>query len=222
MFECFYNFYGLNEVLFVTINKATNFSIFPQILQIISWVFSIAHFSFCYVILCIYHYTQLKQINDLNQRQKRFLRLYNEMVIAGVIYTIFGLVYATLKFSINLPRPFCSLDNINFTTIANVASERCLSSFPSAHTGLAFLVSYLLWKYFSFTQKIIAIFIIMLVAISRIALAMHYPSDIIYSLVIVSFVIMTGNMTYKLFRDNVIKKIGDIIYTKIIASNLAN
>jgi membrane-associated phospholipid phosphatase len=221
MFECFYNFYGLNESLFVTINKATNFGILPQILYSISWLFSITNFSFCYIILCIYHYTQLKQINDLNQRQKRFLLLYHEFVVAGIIYTLFGLVYAALKFSINLPRPFCSLDNIKFITIANVEAERCLSSFPSAHTGLAFLVSYLLWKYLTFTQKIIVIFIIMLVAVSRIALAMHYPADIIYSLAILSFVIMIGNVTYKNFRGNIIEKIGNIIYTKIIASNVS-
>jgi membrane-associated phospholipid phosphatase len=220
MFECFYSFYGLNEALFLIVNKATNFGIFPRVLQIISWVFSIANFSICYIALCLYHYTQLKQINDLNQRQIKFWYLYNEIVLAGIIYTIFGLIYAILKFSINLPRPFCSLESVNFTTIANIASERCLSSFPSAHTGLAFLVAYLLWKYFNLAQKIIAILIVMLVAISRISLAMHYPSDIIYSLVIVLFIIVAGDKAYMFFRDNIIQKIGTIIYTKITAKEI--
>jgi len=216
MFEFFYNFLGLNHKLFFIINKATNIGILAEILQFVSWFFSISKFAVYYILFCIYFYIKLKRIVDLNQRQSRFWALYNNMTLIGVTYTIFGLIYSILKFSINLPRPFCSLRNEEFFTIINTNLERCLSSFPSAHTGLALLVLYFLWQYLNIIQKIIGLLIILLVAISRITLAMHYPSDIIYSFLTVTIVIVIGKTIYTIFAKNIIHKIGTIIYTKFI------
>lgn len=211
MVELFYNFNGLNKQIFLIINRITNASILPDILQLISLPFVIYGFVIYYCLFCIYFHSQLRELNDIAKIQFKFWLIYNRMINIGIIYAIFGLTYAVLKFSINLPRPFCSLDLDQFLTIINTRDERCLSSFPSAHTGLAMLISYFIWRYLKHYQKIIAFLIVLLVGISRISLAMHYPSDIIYSFFISGLVILIGNFIFKILRNNFIKKAGDLL-----------
>lgn len=213
MFELLYNFQGLNQEVFLWINRMTNhFSIIAYILQIISYCFNITNFAIAYLIHCVYFYIQLKKIHDFNHRQIKFWSIYNKMVMIGIIYTIFGCTYTLLKFFVNLPRPFCSLHINSFVTIANIELERCLSSFPSSHSGLALLTSYFIWSYITMRQKITALLIVLLVAISRITLAMHYPTDIIYSFFITIIIIIFGKIIFRIFANNLIKWLGNGIF----------
>ena len=218
MFEFFYNLAGLNSQIFLTINHATNTSILPRVLQLISWPFGIDKFAACYVVLAVYFLFKIKKL-DSNIQTSGFWSIFIKMTQVGITYACFGFIYAALKFSINLPRPFCSLPAGSFSTIINTANERCLSSFPSAHTGLAVLVSYFLWPYLRTSGKVTAVAIILLVGISRMTLAMHYPSDIIYSFFIAFFVIMIGKVIYRIFENNMIKKVGEIIIIRFLKIN---
>ena len=212
MLETFYGLLGFNKCLFVAINHLSNFSALPHILQIISHIFLISNFAVCYILVCLYfYYRTLKE----KYKTEYFMPIYYELVRIGICYTLFGLTFAALKFSFNLPRPFCSLLPSEFITIADVTIERCLSSFPSAHTGLSILVSYCLWKYMGNNLKILSCLTIFLVAISRITLAMHYPMDIIYSALITALVILLSNYIYYILKHSLIKVIGKLILTFI-------
>ena len=195
MFEFFYNLAGLNSQIFLTINHATNISILPRVLQLISWFFGIDKFAIYYILLAVYLIFKFRKL-DSDSQVITFWLIFNKMTFVGITYAIFGFIYAALKFSINLPRPFCSLPVGSFHTIINTANERCLSSFPSAHTGLAVIITYFLWSYLRTSGKLTAIAIVLLVGISRMTLAMHYPSDIIYSFFIAFLVIMIGRVVY--------------------------
>ncbi|WPY01066.1 Phosphatase PAP2 family protein [Candidatus Trichorickettsia mobilis] len=218
MFEIFYNFYGWNQKLFVLINLSTNIGILPYFLQIITWSFFIGNFAVYYIVSAIYFYLKLQKISDITQRNLKFWLIYNELAKIGIIYVVFGLVYSLLKFSFNLPRPFCSSPPINFVTITDISTERCLSSFPSAHTGLALLIAYCIWSYLNVKQKLFAAGIVLMVGLSRITLAMHYPADILYSFLIIIFVIIIGNIIYRLLIQNLLKTIGNIINIKLFAN----
>lgn len=215
MFGVFYNWNGFNKSLFIAVNQLTNVSIIPDILQAISSVFFIANFAVGYAITCIYFYFKTKQVTD---KETYFITIYNGLVRIGICYALFGLAFAALKFSVNLPRPFCSLKPGEFITIANIASERCLSSFPSAHTGLSILVAYALWPYLNNFFKTLACFIIFAVAISRFTLAMHYPADILYSAVVTLLVIITGNFIFYSLHKKLIKPIGYLIFQLIFTT----
>lgn len=216
MVDLFYNFFGFNKKLFLLINNYTNFGFVPYILKAISAPFAIGNFAVYYVIAGIYFYRRLKKTQDFSQRQADFWRIYNKMVEIGIGYTIFGLIYAALKFSVNLPRPFCSLEADSFKTIYDTTMERCLSSFPSAHSGLAVLIAYYLWAYLNYWQKILAVIIICLVAIARITLAMHYPADILYGFLIVVIVSSISKVVCGLFAG-LIKNIGTFINNMFVA-----
>ncbi len=208
MHEIFYDMLGFNTHIFIFINQYTNIGIFPNVLHAVSSIFFVANFATVYSALCIYFYYKTnKSINKLIY----FTPIYYEMVRVGICYTIFGLSFLALKFSVNLPRPFCSLDPTQFVTIINTNTERCLSSFPSAHTGLSILVAYCFWPYLNTMLKILAIIVILAVATSRITLAMHYPVDIIYSAIITILIIIIGNLIYKKLKNPIIKPIGNFI-----------
>ncbi|MFY9589141.1 phosphatase PAP2 family protein [Rickettsia endosymbiont of Halotydeus destructor] len=211
-YNIFYNFGGLNQEIFLFLNKVTNIGILPYFLEFISFCFNITNFAVIYILYCIYLYIQLKKIKNLNELQKNmFWEKYNKLIEIGIVYAIFGLTFTAFKFSVNLPRPFCSLPLGSFTTIINTETERCLSSFPSSHAGLALLVTYFACAYLNLPFKIIAICIIGLVSLARISLAMHYPADIVYGIIITFIVIVIGKRVFKAFENNIIKSIGNFI-----------
>ena len=210
-----YNWIGLNKSLFILINKLTNVGCLPDILKIISDVFFIANFAVFYFIACLLFYFRTRRVTT--DKQSFFMTGYFELTRIGICYSLFGLTFAALKFSINLSRPFCSLTKADFITIANTDLERCLSSFPSAHTGLSILVAYCLWPYMNTFLKYISYLVILAVAVSRITLAMHYPADIIYSAIVTILIIFAGNFVFKILKNKVIKPIGDGIFRLIFS-----
>ncbi|WP_412707617.1 phosphatase PAP2 family protein [Candidatus Rickettsia kedanie] len=215
MFEVFYNFCGLNHEIFLFLNKITNIGSIPYFLKIISFCFNIANFALIYILYCIYFYIQLKKIKNDNERQNKFWHGYNQLVEIGIIYGVFGLIFTALKFLVNFPRPYCSLPADSLMTIINTANERCFSSFPSSHAALSVLVIYFIWDYIKLPLKILMICVIMLVSLSRISLAMHYPSDIIYGIAIAFITILIGKLIYRIFANNIIRKVG-VMLTIII------
>ncbi len=212
MLSEFYHWYGENKSIFLLLNHYTNVGILPKVLYYISNVFFIANFAVAY--LLILTYLLIKTIRSGNKIEF-FWSWYYEMVKIGICYSVFGLIFAALKFGVNLARPFCSLDKADFITIANTGLERCLSSFPSAHTGLSILVTYCLWPHINKYYKCLCMLVVLLVSLSRITLAMHYPADIIYSSIITILAICIGITMFRLLKDNLIALIGKIIVTRV-------
>jgi membrane-associated phospholipid phosphatase len=122
-----------------------------------------------------------------------------------------GLTFAGLKFSVNFARPFCSLPKDLFATIVDTELERCLSGFPSAHTGLSILIAYWLWPTLGKLGKINMVLVVITVALSRITLAMHYPADILYSIIVTVIVIKISTYCFCLFEKSTIKPLGHLL-----------
>lgn len=198
--EICYDWLGYNQQLFSVINLWINEQQLAITLAAISKPFFIGYFSIAYRVLCciIYMYLSRQKTN-----QELFRQYYRHLVIIGSSYALFGFLYAGLKFGINLPRPYCSLAHNQFMSIMDFSEERCLSSFPSAHTGIAILIAYFLWPLSNSIARIGILCIIMLVALARIALAMHYPADIIYGGIIALIVI---KLTQAILRNKYIDK----------------
>jgi membrane-associated phospholipid phosphatase len=118
-----------------------------------------------------------------------------------------------MKFSINSKRPFCLLDSKSYISIGNLEAERCLSGFPSSHISLAFFIAYYLWSYTKNNfQKFCLVSLVVLVGISRISLAMHFPWQLIISLFLVYIVILISQILCRLFKTFLIIPIGKSLY----------
>lgn len=216
MKELLYDFYGYNQSIFYAINKFCNGNDLLATLLYISKIFDIENFAVYYVLaattMLLFHRKQTLSLTNSwipsyaqMTPKAKMSKYYDFMVKLGTSYACFGLFYAFLKFTINMPRPFCSLPVESFKTIIDTTHERCLSSFPSSHTGLAILIALNIWPHVGLGIRILSIMVIGLVALSRIALAMHYPTDVFYSFFIAYFVFFMSRKIYRLFENNIIK-----------------
>jgi len=196
MKELIYDFFGYNEYIFVLINTFCHKIGIEQPLFFISKIFDIEKFAIYYILVLLAGFIYIK-----NKNSKGFF--FDFMMKLGTAYASFGFAYAALKFSVNMQRPFCSLASDQFYTIANISEERCLSSFPSSHTGLCFLILLFIWPYLSHFTKALGISALLCVGLSRISLAMHYPADIIYSLLIAYLIYILSRRIYRIFKNNI-------------------
>lgn len=227
MKELIYDFYGYNKYLFLKVNNFCHEIGIEAPLYYISKIFDIEKFAIYYMVACIIGWAWFKNSARLEALdpegrakhslwmtelcKKKFDDFFNFMMRLGTGYATFGFAYAVLKFSVNMARPFCSLFPLSFYTIADLTEERCLSSFPSSHTGLIFLITLFVWPYLSKIGKGFFIGLICLVALSRISLAMHFPADILHSLLITYLIFKLSHHIYKLFENNLFSQIKKII-----------
>lgn len=217
MIQEIYNLFGYNKPIFIYINDLTNQGIIAIILQYISAIFFFANFPLFYILTAIT--IHIKIINK-QKSGKDFTDFFNDnfalMTRIGMCYCLFFAIYVLLKFSVNMPRPYCSLNELEFSTIANITSERCLSSFPSAHTAFSILVIYFLWPYLNKPLRILAIIAPISVALSRMSLAMHYPSDILASAIIAPIIIMISNFIFsKIQKWEIFIKVKRLVFKKV-------
>lgn len=195
-----YNLWGFNTPIFLYLNHLTNNYQIVYILKPFSTLFSIKRFPIFYLIVLVSAHLNLKSKQNLDENiPKLFEKYFKLLTQIALCYIVFVIIYALMKFSINMPRPYCSLNNSDFFTIIDTSDERCLSSFPSAHTAFCFLVIYFIWPYLNNYMRYFAIFTPLIVGLSRISLAMHYPSDIIASLLISPIYIKAAEFLYEYF-----------------------
>ena len=202
--ELFYDFYGYNQKIFCWINDAFNDQIFQLIFLILDSIlqyYCLAIYLLLILVIKFFRYNRENSLSMFNyELLPKFLyqrkNFYLEIIY---IYVFFLACFTILKYSMNMPRPLCILPNEMFNSIIDLSSIRCNSSFPSAHSGLALIICYLLWEYFSLNriEKIASIFFVIFVGISRIGLAMHFPTDVLFGYIFAIISILCGKYISK-------------------------
>jgi len=105
--------------------------------------------------------------NKSNEIRIKFFKLLAVLVFSAI-------VSFSLKYTIVRERPF-----VNYPDIQKL-SEAGNSSFPSGHTIEAFAIAFAVSILFPKRKYIVAIFLwAFLIAYSRMALGVHYPSDVL-------------------------------------------
>ncbi|WP_234123373.1 phosphatase PAP2 family protein [Clostridium hydrogenum] len=127
---------------------------------------------------------------------KQYREIGNIVVLTLIISTIVG--EGIVKHVVRRVRP------CNFYNNLSLLIEKPVSySFPSGHTLSSFAVAEVLSKYWS-QYKLIFIGIALLIALSRLYLYVHYPTDVIAGIVIgilcskLVFMILQGDYITKL------------------------
>ncbi|MCP5369181.1 MAG: phosphatase PAP2 family protein [Rickettsiaceae bacterium] len=210
-----YNLADWNKTIFVFVNNFVNNNTgdFPYVLKIISHLFSIYSFAIIYILIClIYCYNLLKEKYNFEQ----FHTSINLLLNIGTCYTVLVLTFTIIKFTANMPRPYCSLEQSLFYTILDTTKERCLSSFPSAHTGIALISMYYFPVNFKWQYRISFYLLALLAILSRITLAMHYPADIIYTIILTSLIIKITQIVFNKIKNSYLIFINKFIFDRFI------
>ena len=116
------------------------------------------------------------------------------------------IVNVILKLSVNRPRPWQDYPDLGFQEFHNSISVRepSDSSFPSGHTAALFAAAVALVMYYK-VKGLPALGVALLVAISRIYLCMHYPTDVIGGMVIGSACGIAGYYLMKLAKKFILQ-----------------
>lgn len=122
------------------------------------------------------------------------IKISFELISFGLMGTI---IYKLLKYKINRPRPYKINQSIHLG--GKILDQ---FSFPSGHTLHSVIFSLIIIYYFPIFTEILIIFTL-LVALSRVILGMHFPSDVFVGAFL-------GYLIFKLFL--IYREYENIIY----------
>ncbi|MCF8463122.1 MAG: phosphatase PAP2 family protein [Rickettsiaceae bacterium] len=151
-----------------------------------------------YIIIISIHFSKSKIYAEK-------LKLLEFSVALLINYSAIVIIFTITKSMIALERPLCQLQPNSFILPYPEIEKVCHHSFPSAHSAFATLVAISLWSKVNFFGKLLLIFLVIAVAISRIGLAMHYPADVIYGIFFVFIINYISQKNAKSFAGFLIK-----------------
>ncbi|MGC1391675.1 MAG: phosphatase PAP2 family protein [Bacteroidales bacterium] len=107
-----------------------------------------------------------------------FIRKRPDLIWAGILATLLAtLIVNIIKSNFDIPRPLVIIDK-NLISVIGPSLYR--HSFPSGHTVTIFALAGMLVFYFrNFFSRICIIVLALLVGISRIAVGVHWPADVL-------------------------------------------
>lgn len=200
--EAFYDWWGANEGLFKLINGIhspayDNFMLFVTQL-------GDKHFFLPYMGLLAVYVGLALLIGKIQRRAALRQQCIMWFGVFAVLFAGFAaamIVAYGFKELFALPRPYVALPSFDVTLVERLESEKSYRSFPSGHVTMITIMIMGMWPMLSPHMKMLGLFLIALVAWSRVALGVHFPADTVWAFIITStVVIMVRFVLYRLFR----------------------
>jgi membrane-associated phospholipid phosphatase len=148
-----------------------------------------------------------------------FIRKRPDLIWSGIFATIIAtLIVNIIKLYFNLPRPPVMIEKNLINIIGPALSSH---SFPSGHTVTIFTLTGILMFYFrSFLSRFCLIILACLVGISRIAVGVHWPEDVLAGASLGILCAITGVIIVSKLGWNKNKPVQLIIGFILILSNI--
>ncbi|MDX2074553.1 MAG: phosphatase PAP2 family protein [Alphaproteobacteria bacterium] len=181
-----YDWAGANEVLFLAINSIRGPQ-YDRFMQAISWIGEHEHFPYYFAAVFAFAALSLLLKTMRGQRGKWFYMTswLGVLLVLGVGYAATGAVTNTLKDYFAYPRPYVALVNTHQVHKLEATEPRDdFRSFPSGHVVFTTLMVMALTPMLSGLLAWGGVALIALMAWSRLSLGMHFPADVIASILI--------------------------------------
>lgn len=187
MKEIIYDWGGFNTHLFYLVNSVHSF-LYDQFMLLGSWLGGTKIFPLYILLIIGFAFYDVKrrknlQIVDYREYRQRWFKTI-AVITSGFLIDILWVQY--LKSHLLMPRPFIALP---IGTVTQLVQETPFSSFPSGHACFAMLLAAGLWPMLGKKGKALAVFYVVWVALSRLAVGVHFPADVVGTLLL-SFLVV--------------------------------
>lgn len=183
-----YEWFGLNESLFLSINKV-HAPVLDQLMLLVTWLGHPRLFVFYIVFVLLLMWFKPDMMPQRN------------VVVLAVSYVITSmLLVPIIKVVLDFPRPFAVLGE---QAVVILGSPDTIHSFPSGHSAYAVLTAASLAPDIPRRAKQALIIFALLVCVSRISVGAHYPADVLGGATLSILIVSTVRFIINL------KKVGD-------------
>lgn len=184
----FYDWGGANEWLFHLINSI-NGKFLDKFMALGSLLGSHKNFGYFQGLLILYAIFSLSKIPDPQEKLRQIRSWFTIIAVFNIAYLADALFLGILKPLLDFPRPPLALPAGSLHIIGEPELHH---SFPSGHASFAMAVAASFWPIFNRSLRIVGVFFVVWVCLSRISVGAHFPVDVLVgalsSLVIVLLV----------------------------------
>ncbi|MEQ9115919.1 MAG: phosphatase PAP2 family protein [Rickettsiales bacterium] len=179
-----YHLNGYNEKTLLFFHHLTDQPIFFYLMKLSSAY--IGNYLWAPVTLPILMALSLYALRKQNKNSKSDLciKMLKSFIIMISSLLIMGILVKLLKSYFEMPRPYCSVDGNSIREFVVHKTAKCFRSFPSGHTAYTAVIVASIWPILGKSLKCGSVIILSMVCVSRLAMAMHYPTDVIASLIL--------------------------------------
>ncbi len=189
--EWFYDWHGLNEWLFLQINGLRGHS-YDQLMLFITQFGSYKNFHWWMLAITMFAglsllYRKLMKKGGLRAHAVMWLGV---LVVLVVGFAANGLMVRTVKDHFSYPRPYVALEADQVQQIQPQEADDALRSFPSGHMAFITFLMVSLWPVAPENRKWLLMVPIALIGWSRVSLGVHFPADVMWSLLLTGTLIV--------------------------------
>jgi membrane-associated phospholipid phosphatase len=178
--DILYNWFGYNEDIFVKINLFTDYDKYKNIIYTLDCALSYENFGYHLAILFLISGISLFLTRhnkpELIQKSKQWFEFFAILItslLAGYVIISFAKNYLEYE------RPFCNKNLLNIYSIKDITKNlTCNHSFPSGHCAYITILASSIWLFTKSNFRLFLIPCVIIVALTRIISAAHFPSDV--------------------------------------------
>ncbi len=174
-----YDVGGLNTQIFYAVNHIQGGAWYEQFMLLGSMLGDHHLFPLYFILLVAYAVLWVK-LRPKEQREAALWTWGGTLAVLAVSYGADGVMVKLLKTVCAFPRPFKALPEGSVHLMGPMMeASKHYESFPSGHASFAMLLVAGLWPLLPQAGRVVAVVFLLWVGVSRLALGVHFPTDVI-------------------------------------------
>lgn len=182
----FYDWFGSNEVLFKAINGGESDQ-YNALVLMASTLSQPALMPYYVCVIALYAVLEFiwRKLSKRGGAKHRLIAWFGTLCVLACACIAAEFVVHALSTLTALPRPYVLLPPGSVTMLETAKSGSFdYQSFPSVHVAFATVMFMTLFAYLSSFARFILFGLLLLVGLSQVAVGMHFPADVLYSVII--------------------------------------